>query len=118
MPRRPTPPPETLEDRWTLEAQTARNLEAFAAEQAGELDRAIELYERNAREGFPGDWPYGRLSALYARLGTVDDAERVLERAIEVLSANPRRSKADRQAQVREFRRRLKALRQGRGRAS
>ena len=120
MPRRSPPPApvETLEERWLLEAQTARNLEAFAAEQAGELDRAIELYGRNAREGFPGDWPYGRLSGLYTRLGAVDDAERVLERAIEVLSANPRRSKADRQAQVREFRRRLKALRQGRGRAS
>jgi tetratricopeptide (TPR) repeat protein len=117
MPRRSSPPPETLEDRWLREAQTARNLEAYAAEQAGELERAIELYEQNAREGFLGDWPYGRLSTLYLRRGAFDDAERILERAIEVLAVNSRRSRADRQAQVREFRRRLKLLRQERRRS-
>ena len=69
MPRRPAPPPETLEERWLLEAQTARNLEALAAEHAGELEEAIALYERNVAEGFPGDLPYGRLVAIYERRG-------------------------------------------------
>jgi tetratricopeptide (TPR) repeat protein len=119
MPRRSPPPApvETLEERWLLEAQTARNLEAFAAEQAGEVDQAIALYEENAREGFPGDWPYGRLAQLYLRRQAYDDAERVLERAIEVVGASRRRPRADRQAQVREFRRRLRELRQQRRRA-
>jgi tetratricopeptide (TPR) repeat protein len=117
MPRR-SPPPETLEERWLLEAQTARNLEAHAAEQAGELERAVELYEQNAREGFPGDWPYGRLALLYQRQRAFDDAERILERAIEVLGTSQRRSRADRQAQVRELRRRLKQLRQQRRQSS
>ena len=62
-------PPETLEERWLLEAQTARNLEALAAEHAGDLDEAIALYERNVAEGFPGDLPYGRLVAIYERRG-------------------------------------------------
>ena len=119
MPRRSPPPApvETLEERWLLEAQTARNLEAFAAEQAGEVEQAIALYEENVREGFPGDWPYGRLSQLYVRQQAYDDAERVLERAIEVLGASQRRARADRQAQVREFRRRLRQLRQQRRQA-
>src|SRR4051812_18597870 len=43
MPRKRAdePPPESLEDRWLLEAQTARNLEAFAAEREGRIDDAI-----------------------------------------------------------------------------
>ena len=110
-------PQETLEEHWLLEAQTARNLEAFAAEQAGEVEQAIALYEENVREGFPGDWPYGRLAQLYLRREAYDDAERVLERAIEVIGASQRRLRADRQAQVREFRRRLRQLRQQRRRA-
>ena len=56
--------PETLEDRWLLEAQTARNLEGLSAEQAGDLETAIALYERNVEEGFPGDLPYGRRPGL------------------------------------------------------
>ena len=63
------PPPETLEDRWLLEAQTARNLEGLTAEQAGDIEAAIALYECNAREGFPGDLPYGRLVTIYEKRG-------------------------------------------------
>jgi tetratricopeptide (TPR) repeat protein len=116
MPRRPPPPAESLEDRWLLEAQTARNLEGLEAEQAGRLDEAIVLYERNVREGFPGDWPYGRLVAIYERRQAFDDARRVLERAIEVLEASRRRTPRDRRAMVRAFKQRLSRLeRQRRG---
>jgi tetratricopeptide (TPR) repeat protein len=111
MPRRqPRVVQETLEDRWRLEAQTARNLEGLAAEQAGDLEAAIALYERNIAEGFPADLPYGRLVAIYERRGALDDAERVLRRAIEVLPANSRRSAAERSATVRVFKNRLAAL--------
>jgi hypothetical protein len=115
MPRRKAPleldSPETLEDRWLLEAQTARNLEGLAAEQAGEIESAIALYERNAAEGFVGDLPYGRLVAIYERRGAFDDAERVLLRAIEVFEASTRRTPQDRRATIRVFKNRLKALR-------
>jgi len=114
MPRRPSPPPETLEDRWLLEAQTARNLEAYAAEQDGRLDEAIALYERNVAEGFPADLPYGRLVAIYERAGDLDAAERVLRRAVEILAASTRRTPADRRATVAVFKRRLKLLEQQR----
>ncbi|MDQ6673017.1 MAG: hypothetical protein M3069_20135, partial [Chloroflexota bacterium] len=76
MARRPAQPPESLEDRWLLEAQTARNLEALAAERAGAFEEAVRLYERNVAEGFPGDLPYGRLVALYERREAFDEAER------------------------------------------
>ena len=119
MPRRPPPPRETLEDRWLLEAQTARNLEALAAEQAGHLDEATALYERNVEEGFPGDLPYGRLVAIYERRAAFDEAARVLQRAIDVFSspANMRRTAQDRRATIRVFRNRLKLLEQQRRRA-
>jgi hypothetical protein len=102
---------ETLEERWTLEAQTARNLEAIEAEHAGRVDEAIALYERNVAEGFPGDLPYGRLVAIYEKRGAVDEAERVLLRAIAVFESSTRRTAQDRRAMVRVFRKRLMLLR-------
>jgi tetratricopeptide (TPR) repeat protein len=99
-----------LEERWLLEAQTARNLEALAAERAGQVEEAIALYERNVAEGFPGDLPYGRLVALYERRAAFDQAERVLRRAIAVFESSARRRPADRRATVRVFKNRLAAL--------
>jgi tetratricopeptide (TPR) repeat protein len=110
MPRRPAQAPETLEERWLLEAQTARNLEAMAAERAGALDEAIALYERNVAEGFVGDLPYGRLVAIYERRTAYDEAERVLRRAIAVFETSARRTPQDRRATIRVFKNRLGAL--------
>jgi hypothetical protein len=112
MPRRRPEdlPPETLEDRWLLEAQTARNLEAFAAEADGRVDEAIALYERNVAEGFPGDLPYGRLVAIYERRLDFDASARILRRAILVIGASTRRTAADRRATVKVFQRRLSLL--------
>jgi tetratricopeptide (TPR) repeat protein len=110
MPRRPALPPETLEDRWLLEAQTARNLEAYAAEQEGRLADAIALYEQNVAERFPGDLPYGRLVAIYERGNDLDSAERVLRQAIAVFESTTRRTPQDRRATLQVFKRRLKAL--------
>jgi tetratricopeptide (TPR) repeat protein len=110
MPRRSRPEPETLEDRWLLEAQTARNLEGLAAEQAGQIDEAISLYERNIAEGFAGDLPYGRLVAIYERRGALQEAERVLRRGIEVFAASTRRTARDRRATIAVFKNRLKAV--------
>jgi len=109
--RAPAERPETLEERWLLEAQTARNLEALTLERAGQLDEAIGLYERNVAEGFAGDLPYGRLVALYERRGALEDAERVLLRAIEVFEQSTRRTAQERRATVRVFKNRLRALR-------
>jgi tetratricopeptide (TPR) repeat protein len=111
MPRRQKAEPiDTLEERWLLEAQTARNLEALQAEQAGRIDEAIALYERNVREGFPGDLPYGRLVALYEKRSALDEAARVLRRAIDVFTSSTRRTARDRRATLRVFQNRLKLV--------
>ncbi|GAC1317153.1 MAG: hypothetical protein NVSMB2_10570 [Chloroflexota bacterium] len=109
--RRTQEPSQTLEERWTPEAQTARNLDALSAESAGDVDLAITLYERNVSEGFIGDLPYGRLVALHGRRGSHADAERVLLRAIEVYGAATIRTPADRRATLRVFRNRLTEVR-------
>jgi hypothetical protein len=109
-PRLDEVPRETLEERWLLEAQTARNLEGLLAEQSGDVEAAITLYERNVAEAFPGDLPYGRLVAIYEKRGALEDAERVLRRGIEVLEGSRRRTPRDRRATVRVFKNRLKLL--------
>jgi len=108
--RPPAQPSETLEERWLLEAQTARNLEGLSAEAAGDVSGAIALYERNVGEGFSGDLLSGRLVAIYEKRGALEDAERVLRRAIEVFEASRRRTPQDRRAMVRVFKNRLRML--------
>jgi hypothetical protein len=102
---------DTLEDRWLLELQTARNLEAISAEQDGKLEVAVSLYERNVAEGFPGDLPYGRLAAIYVRFERYADADRVLRRAIGIFETSTRRTPQDRRATLRAFKQRLTEVR-------
>jgi len=99
-----------MDDREALEAQTRRNLDGMVLERSGRLDLALELYEQNVEEGFDGDWPYGRLVAYYEKIGRYDEAERVLNRAIEVFKASARRTAADRRATVGVFRNRLRLV--------
>jgi hypothetical protein len=97
-------------ERAALEGQTRRNLDGMEHERAGRIDLAVELYERNVAEGFEGDWPYGRLVAHYERVGRLNDAARVLERAIDVFGKTKRRAPADRRAALRAFRGRLRLV--------
>ena len=97
-------------EREVLEAQTRRNLDGMELERAGRPDLARELYEQNVADGFEGDFPYGRLVAMYERAGRLDEARRVLERAIEVFRASKRRTPADRRATVQAFRGRLRLV--------
>src|SRR5260370_31092002 len=110
MQRRRAEPVETLEERWLLEAQTARNLEALAAERAGNLEEAIALYERNVAESFVGDLPYGRLVAIYERRSAFEEAERTVLRAIAVFAASGRRTAQHRRAGARVIKNRLPAF--------
>lgn len=98
-------------DRELIARQTRRNLEGMELESVGRVEEAVTLYEQNIAEGFEGDWPYGRLVAHYERLGAHGEAERVLQRGIEVFLVSRRRTVADRRAVVRAFRGRLKLLR-------
>jgi hypothetical protein len=97
-------------DREIVDRQTRRNLDALALENAGRMDEAVALYEQNIADGFEGDWPYGRLVAHYERVGRLEDAQRALERGIEVFTESRRRTPADRRAVVRAFKGRLKII--------
>jgi hypothetical protein len=97
-------------DREQVDLQTRRNLEALALEGEGQTEEAIALYEQNIADGFEGDWPYGRLVAYYERQGRLDDAQRVLERGIEVFNESKRRTPLDRRSVLRAFRGRLKLV--------
>ncbi|MEJ7842362.1 MAG: hypothetical protein WKF95_11390 [Rubrobacter sp.] len=44
-----------------------RNEEADRAEQNGDPQRAIDLYEKSVAEGFVGSHPYERLASIYER---------------------------------------------------
>jgi tetratricopeptide (TPR) repeat protein len=101
-------------ERETLEDQTRRNLEGMDLERSGQIERAVELYERNVAEGFEGDWPYGRLVAYYEKEGRLDEAERILQRAIDVFKASKRRTPEDRRATLAAFRGRLRVVKKAR----
>ena len=83
-------------------------------ERNGRLDLALELYEQNVDEGFEGDWPYGRLVAYYEKQGCLHEAERILQRAIDVFKASKRRTPADRRATLAAFRGRLRLVKKAR----
>ncbi|MFN0069937.1 MAG: hypothetical protein ACKVVP_00435 [Chloroflexota bacterium] len=94
-------------DRELVDVQTRRNLDALALEGEGRAQEAVALYEQNIADGFEGDWPYGRLVAYYERIGELAQAQRVLERGIEVLSGSKRRTPRDRKEVIRAFKGRL-----------
>ncbi len=99
-----------LDERERARLQTGRNVLAIEHELRGEWDAAIELYEANVTEGFPGDLPYGHLALIYAKRNRPADVVRVLERAVAVFSALPR-SNPDRTPRLRVFRQRLQEAR-------
>ena len=61
------------------EAALERNIEAHKAEERGDVDGAIRLYERSVAEGFVGAHPYERLAVLHEQKGRYAEALRVTE---------------------------------------
>jgi len=58
-----------------FEAAVERHMEAARAEQRGDPEKAMRLYEESVAEGFVGSHPYERLASLYERR---HDPERAL----------------------------------------
>lgn len=56
-----------------------RNEEAERAEQSGDPERAIALYEKSVAENFVGSHPYERLATIYERRRDHAEALRVCE---------------------------------------
>jgi hypothetical protein len=62
-----------------FEAAMERHAEAGKAEQNGDPEKAIRLYETSLAEGFVGSYPYERLASLYERRHDQQAALRVSE---------------------------------------
>jgi hypothetical protein len=62
-----------------FETAVERHTEAARAEESGDPERAIRLYEESVAEGFVGSHPYERLASLYERRRAYAQALRVSE---------------------------------------
>jgi len=71
-----------------LAIQTERNIKGMFHEKnkEGNINIAIELYEKNIAENFDGNHPYDRLSIIYRRRKDYENEIRVLRKAIEVFN--------------------------------
>ena len=65
--------------------ETARlNNIGIAAEESGDIDKAIEAYEQNISIGYSADYAFTRLRIIYKQRGNFDNMRRVLRRYAEV----------------------------------
>ncbi len=67
-----------------FEAAMERHVEAGRAEQTGDPQRAIRLYETSVAEGFVGSHPYERLASLYERRSDHESALQVSEAFVQL----------------------------------
>lgn len=70
-----------------LQDTAARNDKGIAYEKAGRVNEAIDVYEENIADGYPALHAFDRLMKIYRRLKNYENEIRVIERAIEVFSA-------------------------------
>ena len=75
-----------------------RNEEAERAEQDGDPDRAIALYELSVSEGFVGSHPYERLATLHERRRDPASALRACEAYLELAASGTMPKGAQRRA--------------------
>ena len=88
-----------------FEAAMQRNEAAERAEQSGDPQRAVDLYERSVEEGFVGSHPYERLASLHERLRDPSAALRVCEAYLSLAASGSMPRGAQRRAdrRVSEF---------------
>jgi len=84
-----------------------RNLKGRELEKECKIDEAIELYEKNIKEEFDGNYPYERLAIIYSKKGLLEDEIRVLEKAVWVFENIVYKDRSDRLPKVNRFKKRL-----------
>lgn len=62
------------------ERNVTDNLKGIEYEKSGDIEKAIELYERVVSRKFDGSHPYDRLSILYRKQGNFEAEETVLKK--------------------------------------
>jgi hypothetical protein len=70
-----------------FEAAMERHAEAERAEQTGDPEKAIRLYEISVSEGFVGSHPYERLASLHERRRDYEAALRVCEAYLQLATS-------------------------------
>lgn len=70
-----------------LQGTAARNDKGMAYEKTDRVNEAIDVYEENIADGYPALHAFDRLMKIYRRLKNYENEIRVIERAIEVFSA-------------------------------
>jgi hypothetical protein len=70
-----------------FEAAMERHAEAERAEQTGDPEKAIRLYEISVSEGFVGSHPYERLASLHERRHDYEAALRVCEAYLQLAAS-------------------------------
>jgi hypothetical protein len=81
-----------------FEAAMERHAEAERAEQSGDPEKAIRLYETSVAEEFVGSHPYERLSSLYERRHDYEAALRVSEAFLQLAASGKMPKGAQRSA--------------------
>ena len=96
-----------------FEAAMQRNEAAERAEQGGDPERAIDLYEKSVAEGFVGAHPYEKLAALHERRRDPASALRVCEAYLRLAASGTMPRGAQRRAdrKVPEFQARAERYR-------
>jgi tetratricopeptide (TPR) repeat protein len=84
-----------------------RNLKGAGLEKEFKIDEAIELYEKNIKEEFDGNYPYERLAIIYSKKGLLEDEIRVLEKAVWVFENIVYKGRSDRLPKLDRFKKRL-----------
>lgn len=88
--------------------QVDRNLNGQRMEKNGEIESAIEEYEKNINEDFEGNHPYDRLSIIYRKNKDYDNEIRVLKKGIQVFSELSKSStRGDLKPKLEKFKERL-----------
>lgn len=90
-----------------FDKQVDRNLKGIEYEKCAELNKAIDLYEKNIAEDFEGNHPYDRLAVIYRKQGKLDDEIRVLQKAIYVFENIVDKNRTDRIPKLGKFTKRL-----------
>jgi len=91
----------------SFQQQVQKNLRGIELEKGGQVDQAIELYERNVAENFEGSHPYNRLAIIYRKRKQIDDEIRVLKKAIWVFENVVYKDRGDRLPKLEKFKKRL-----------
>ncbi len=81
-----------------FEAAMERHAEAEKAEQNGDSEKAIRLYETSVAEGFVGSHPYERLASLHERRHDYEAALRVSETFLQLAASGKMPKGAQRSA--------------------